>query len=267
MFHGHSSHQVCVCRIPVWDSVPGWHRRCPSLPCHTLASLQELWWCHGFLFAAIHGGGCCQGVLEQCAKQGWAWGEQRWFLAGFCPVWGWITLWNGLQALKCIIHLVYFSNLFWGATHYPLVIILLQELLRLARTWGKQHFLICFLGGFLCLLISPTPNRGTDFCQVLYLSGFESSQPWVKLYHFVIFIIIFIFLSQFHHDHVNPSFLYGLLHCWLWGEFSLLVNYHKLVPVMPVRIGGATAHPCNVSNQNDQNDFHVYEKLLIQKNH
>lgn len=39
-FHACSSHPECICRIPVWDRERGWHRRCPSLPCYRLASLD-----------------------------------------------------------------------------------------------------------------------------------------------------------------------------------------------------------------------------------
>lgn len=162
---------------------PGFSRR----------ALLRLWLCHGFFFPAVRGCGYCQGVLEQCAKQGWAWGEQWWFPAGFCPVWGWITLWNGLQALKYIINLIYFSNLFCGATHYSTGH---RPVSGSSSDWpgprGRNISLSAFWGfvfSFLLPLVEALIFVKSCICLVFnHLS--------LKLYHFV--------MIHFYHNCISP---------------------------------------------------------------
>lgn len=162
-------------------------------------AVLQLWWCHGFFFPAICGGGYYQGVLEQCARkvvQGWTWGEQRWFLAGICPLWGWVTLWRGLQALKCIINLMYFSNLFSGATHYSIGH---YPAARSSSHWagpgGRNTsfsafwFFFFFVFSFLLPLIEALIFVKSCICLVFnHLS--------LKLYHFV--------MIHFYHNCISP---------------------------------------------------------------
>lgn len=121
------THPLCVCRIPVQERA--WlAQECPSphvtawALCKSCTPAVVVLWMEFSLQQSMVGV-YCQGVLERCAKQelqGWAWGELRWLLAGIFPVWGWITLCNGLQVLKCINNLMSFSNLSHRATHYSI---------------------------------------------------------------------------------------------------------------------------------------------------